>query len=140
VVLERCLPALIAGNAPHTQQAPGSGSYFGGRKPEDGLIDWRQSGWKIHNLVRGVAPPFPGAFTYLQGKVLRVLLTLPAPQREAHSATHGMYYAHGRCYADCNHGHVLRLLQLEYDGKPLTAQDFLARFGDKKIPFDPLPA
>ena len=44
------------------------GSYFGGRKPEDGRIDWQQPAQAIYNLHRAVAPPYPGAFTELAGK------------------------------------------------------------------------
>jgi methionyl-tRNA formyltransferase len=35
------------------------------RRPGDGLIDWNQSSAQVCNLVRAVAAPYPGAFTYL---------------------------------------------------------------------------
>ncbi|HXF16701.1 MAG TPA: formyltransferase, partial [Burkholderiales bacterium] len=63
MVLHRSLPLLVAGNAPRRIQALARGSYFGGRKPEDGCIDWNETAESVHNLVRGVAPPYPGAFT-----------------------------------------------------------------------------
>ena len=44
------------------------GNYCGGRKPADGLIDWTNSAVQIYNLIRGVTHPYPGAFTYLDGK------------------------------------------------------------------------
>ena len=44
------------------------GSYFGGRKPEDGRIDFSQSGQQVYNLIRAVAPPYPGAFTDIGGE------------------------------------------------------------------------
>jgi methionyl-tRNA formyltransferase len=37
-------------------------------------IDWRKPAVQIHNLVRGLCP-FPGAFTYLEGKLLKVYRT-----------------------------------------------------------------
>ncbi|GLU34673.1 formyltransferase [Trinickia caryophylli] len=61
--LWRVLPALIAGEAPRLPNDLASGSYFGGRKPEDGRIDWSQPAQRVYNLVRAVAPPYPGAFT-----------------------------------------------------------------------------
>jgi methionyl-tRNA formyltransferase len=61
-VLARALPGLIAGSARITPQDLAKGSYYGGRKPEDGRIDWSRSAREVHNLVRGVAPPYPGAF------------------------------------------------------------------------------
>ena len=44
------------------------GSYFGGRKPEDGRIDWSQPAQQVYNLIRAVAPPYPGAFTDIGGE------------------------------------------------------------------------
>lgn len=57
------LPDLLAGTAPRMPNVLAQGSYFGGRKPEDGRIDWRQPAQQVYNLVRAVAPPYPGAFT-----------------------------------------------------------------------------
>ncbi|MGE0711092.1 MAG: formyltransferase [Planctomycetota bacterium] len=62
VVLGRSLPGLLAGTAPRRKQDESQATVFGGRKPEDGRIDWRQSALRIHDLVRAVAPPWPGAF------------------------------------------------------------------------------
>ena len=62
LTLVRALPQLIAGTAPRVPLDLKSGSYFSGRKPEDGRIDWQQSAQQIYNLIRAVAPPYPGAF------------------------------------------------------------------------------
>jgi len=61
--LWRVLPALIADEAPHLPNDISKGSYFGGRKPEDGRIDWTKPAQQVYNLIRAVAPPYPGAFT-----------------------------------------------------------------------------
>jgi methionyl-tRNA formyltransferase len=63
LTLWRALPGLIEGNPFRMPNDLAAGSYFGGRKPEDGRIDWRADAVAIHNLVRAVAPPYPGAFT-----------------------------------------------------------------------------
>lgn len=75
LTLHRALPALIAGNAPRIPQDLRQGGYFSGRKPEDGRIDWHWSATRIHNLVRAVAPPYPGAFTTVAGQPARILRT-----------------------------------------------------------------
>ena len=67
-VLARSLPGLIAGNAPRLPQPIEPGQYFGRRRPEDGRIDWQRPALEIHNLVRAVAPPFPGAFAQVDGE------------------------------------------------------------------------
>ena len=63
-VLSRSLDDILAGNAEGTPQNEAEATKFGRRRPEDGLIDWSKSAREIHNLVRAVAKPFPGAFTY----------------------------------------------------------------------------
>ena len=88
LALWRVLPALLAGTAPRIPLALSPGNYFGGRKPEDGRIDWRQPARAIHDLVRAVAPPYPGAFTDVAGQRVDVLETrVLAEDRSALSAT-----------------------------------------------------
>ena len=43
-------------------------------KKEDGLIDWSQPATAVHNLIRGL-DPWPGAYTHLDGEVLKVSAT-----------------------------------------------------------------
>ncbi|MBI4796589.1 MAG: formyltransferase [Deltaproteobacteria bacterium] len=63
-------PALRAGTAPRIAQDQRLASYFGGRGPQDGLIDWQKDAQEIYNLVRAVTHPYPGAFTMLKGRKL----------------------------------------------------------------------
>jgi methionyl-tRNA formyltransferase len=62
-VLARQIDALLAGTAPETPQDESQATYFGGRKPEDGRIDWTQTSRQIFDLIRAVTDPYPGAFT-----------------------------------------------------------------------------
>jgi methionyl-tRNA formyltransferase len=61
-VLARQIDALLSGTAPETPQDASRATYFGGRKPEDGRIDWTQPSRRIFDLVRAVTDPYPGAF------------------------------------------------------------------------------
>ncbi len=62
-VLARQIDALLAGTARETPQDESQATYFGGRKPEDGRIQWAQTSAQIFNLIRAVTDPYPGAFT-----------------------------------------------------------------------------
>jgi methionyl-tRNA formyltransferase len=62
-VLARQIDALLAGTARETPQDEAVATYFGGRKPEDGRINWSQTSAQIFNLIRAVTDPYPGAFT-----------------------------------------------------------------------------
>ena len=112
-VLARALPALIAGSAHIRPQDLSQGSYYGGRKPEDGRIDWSKSAQAVHNLVRGVAPPYPGAFTRIGATTLRILRTRLEPNRRPRSGAPGLYFEAGAYFADCGDGAVLGILDIE---------------------------
>jgi methionyl-tRNA formyltransferase len=120
-VLRRSLPALIAGNAPARALDLGQGSYFGRRGPEDGRIDWRCTARAVHDLVRAVAPPFPGAFTELNGCRLALLETRVDAQPAKYLARAPcLYAADGEWYADCVDGRRLRIVRLALDGEPVA--------------------
>ncbi len=51
---------LLSGTAIETPQDASQATYFGGRKPEDGRIDWNQSAGQIFNIIRAVTGPLPG--------------------------------------------------------------------------------
>lgn len=71
-VLARQIDALLAGRAPEKPQDDAQATYFTGRKPEDGRIDWTRSSREIFNLIRAVTDPYPGAFTDVDGSRLMV--------------------------------------------------------------------
>ena len=76
-VLERRLDAIKAGTAPRRKQDEAQATYFGGRKPEDGRIDWTQGAERIYDLIRAVTHPYPGAFTETGGKRLFIWQAKP---------------------------------------------------------------
>ena len=67
-LLNETLPLLKKGDAPRLAQDHSKATYFGGRKPSDGLIDWSIGAQGVRNLVRAVTRPYPGAFGYLGGR------------------------------------------------------------------------
>jgi methionyl-tRNA formyltransferase len=77
-VLARQIDHLLAGTACETPQDESISSYFGGRKPEDGRIDWSLTNTEIFNLIRAVTDPYPGAFTETAGAKLMVWWAEPA--------------------------------------------------------------
>jgi methionyl-tRNA formyltransferase len=124
MLLDRVLPDLMAGTAPRIPQDLARGSYFGGRKPEDGRIDWGLTASEIHDLVRAVAPPYPGAFCYVGGKRVRVLRTLIPRESPPRSGFPALFCHAGRCYAECGDGRAVRILSMEVDGTMLDAHSF----------------
>jgi methionyl-tRNA formyltransferase len=118
IVLARSLPALLAGSAPRRPQPIEPGQYWAGRRPEDGRIDWTWPAIRVHNLVRAVAPPFPGAFT----DAWRRRLWIHRTRVQGTSGPPGpasLFGEHGACYAACGGGGVLRILAAADENGPL---------------------
>src|SRR5438445_379154 len=78
IVLKRSIEKILRNEIQMQPQNLSAGSYYGGRKPQDGRIDWSRPAQEIHNLVRAVAPPYPGAFSGSM-KVLRTQMTEKSP-------------------------------------------------------------
>ena len=66
--LWRALPEMMNGRTPALPNDLTQGSYFGGRNAADGRIDWSCPARVIYNLIRAVAPPYPGAWTLIGDK------------------------------------------------------------------------
>jgi methionyl-tRNA formyltransferase len=79
VVLRRALPLLATGTAARVPQDHARATYFGRRTPADGRIDWSWPAARIFNLVRAVTHPYPGAFTTLQDRILKIWWATPVP-------------------------------------------------------------
>lgn len=134
IALNGVMPALLAGTAPRVKQDLSKGGYFGGRKPEDGVIDWSHSAQQIHDLVRAVAPPYPGATTTLMGRPVRILQTLVTGCTVSGEKP-AFYVKDGKAYAICGSG-VLRVVRFELDGVETSAAEFAARYGTERFGFD----
>lgn len=123
MVLYRSLPGLLVGTTLRRPQNLGRGSYFGGRKPEDGRIDWRASAQEIHNLVRAVAPPYPGAFADTErGRLVLERTRLAAECRPSYESP-TLYAVGDACFVDCSGGAVLKVLAATLAGRPLAAAE-----------------
>ncbi|QJP11450.1 bifunctional UDP-4-amino-4-deoxy-L-arabinose formyltransferase/UDP-glucuronic acid oxidase ArnA [Pseudomonas multiresinivorans] len=61
-LLASALPRLARGELQEVAQDESRASYFGRRTPADGQLDWKRPASELHNLVRAVTQPYPGAF------------------------------------------------------------------------------
>ena len=126
IVLARSLPGLLTGAAPRRPQVIEPGQYFGRRRPEDGRIDWSHPAARIHNLVRAVAPPFPGAFTEVNFRPWRIHRTRIESRTIAPSERARLFGTEGACYAACRDGGVLRILAAATEEGPARSRADLA--------------
>ena len=113
-VLDRQIDNLLSGTAPETPQDESAATYFGGRKPEDGRIDWTRSSREIFNLIRAVTDPYPGAFSEFGGARLMVWWAEPAASQ---SGTPGEILSLDPLVVATGDG-ALRLTRVEWRGTP----------------------
>jgi methionyl-tRNA formyltransferase len=87
-------------------------------------IDWNKSVDEVHNLIRGLSP-FPGAFTYLHDKLLKIYRSEKENKQPTISA--GQFGTDGKTFLKfaCSDGFiVVKELQLE-GKKKMNVEDFL---------------
>jgi len=132
ILLMRALPALLDGSARETPLQLAGGSYFGGRKPEDGRIDWSQPAVQIHNLVRAVAPPYPPAFFDIGDNRVHLLGSYYRGEAAAGRQAR-IYWQQQRCYADCSDGQRFQITGLSIDNQPADQASFTQVFGNELI-------
>ena len=115
-LLDRHLADLAAGTAQPTAQDHARATVFGGRTPEDGRLDFTLPARRLHDLVRAVAPPWPGAFAFLGGQ--RVLFWRTAVVDTAVTAPPGTVLADGGIA--CGTGILYPLHLAAADGQPVA--------------------
>jgi methionyl-tRNA formyltransferase len=87
VVLEQMVadlsPAFAAGDVPRRPQDHSKATYYGRRRPGDGLIHWDQTAEEVHRLIRAVSHPYPGAFTSAKGRRITIWRAELSDEEEA---------------------------------------------------------
>lgn len=67
-MLRHHLPALLDGTAPRTPQGPARGGPLPKRTPQMGITDWRRPARCVHDWIRALTEPYPGAHTFWAGR------------------------------------------------------------------------
>ncbi len=122
-LLMETIRELESGNLNPRKQDDSTATYAPMLKKEDGRIDWEKPAEEVRSLVRGMLP-WPGAFTYLGGKLLKIYSVVVSegegkPGEVLMSERGIIRVSSGRGSVD------IRELQLE-GGKRLDARAFLA--------------
>jgi len=67
-MLGRHLRALLDGTAPRRPQGPADGPPLPKRTPGMGITDWNRPARAVHDWIRALTWPYPGAFGFLAGR------------------------------------------------------------------------
>lgn len=129
--LWQALPGILSGTPNRIANELSKGSYFGGRKPEDGRIDWSKPAQQVYNLHRAVAPPYPGAFFDHAGKrfvIEKARMVQVSDFRLASNLPQGISVVDNTVFGICGDGHAIRILALQSDNKTLSVDEIKALF------------
>ena len=112
----KALELINSGKAQFTKQDETKATHYPMISKEDGLIDWNLSAVDIFNKMRGFTP-WPSAFTYLDGKLFKVLKSKVFDGELPLDLTAGgVYTTKNSAFVKCGKG-VLQLLQVQLEGK-----------------------
>ncbi|MSO46329.1 MAG: methionyl-tRNA formyltransferase [Acidobacteria bacterium] len=119
------LDDLAAGQVPEMPQDDSQATYAPKLQKEEGLIDWRWTAERLHNLIRGLHP-WPHAFTFLGTRrfIVRRSRWSAEPSPEAVGT---VVEAAGDRLAVATGSGILEVAEIQAEGKrPMSARDFLA--------------
>ncbi len=137
ITLWNALPALLADRATRLPNPIEKGSYFGRRTPEDGRIDWHAPAQTVYNLIRAVAPPYPGAFTNIGAHRFVIGAARLEPSRSQFRSQDtastanapplqlGIQVHNGRFIGCCMDGSIVAIHTLLYENKAITPAQFI---------------
>jgi methionyl-tRNA formyltransferase len=124
-LLAEYLPQIFNGTAEHHVQNENCRRIFPQRSPEDGLIDWNCEARSIWNFIRAQTKPYPGAFSLLRGKRLRIWSSRVHELANREKPL-GCIYKRGQSYfVQCASNH-LELIEVDCEGEKYRNSQLLS--------------
>jgi len=131
LLLDELLPQMKQGRIPRHKQDLAAGSYYGGRKPEDGRIDWNKPAEEIYNLIRGVTEPYPGAFALLDSD--EKIIIWWAETLDSEKDCPGKLITVNKEILVQTAKNAIKLLDIEVAGKRLQGEKIVDYFKNGKV-------
>jgi methionyl-tRNA formyltransferase len=132
MLLDELLPQMKDCLIPRHKQDLAEGSYYGGRKPEDGRIDWNKSAEEIYNLIRGVTEPYPGAIAYLDNDE-KIIIWWAEPVISTQAGVPGKMVLVNKEILVQTAKNAIKLLDIEVDRKRLRGDQIGEYFTNRKV-------
>jgi len=132
LLLNDYLPIIKTGTIPRRKQNLAEGSYYGGRRPEDGRIEWTGSAGEIYNLIRAVTDPYPGAYALLVNGE-KIIIWWAKPETLDIGNTPGDVEIFDQDVLVKTGNGAIRLLNVEIDGKRMKDSQISEYFRSRKV-------
>jgi UDP-4-amino-4-deoxy-L-arabinose formyltransferase/UDP-glucuronic acid dehydrogenase (UDP-4-keto-hexauronic acid decarboxylating) len=131
-LLDELLPLIKGGQIPRQKRDLKVGSYYGGRRPEDGRIDWKKSAGEIYNLIRGVTRPYPGAFALMENNE-KIIIWWAEPQELNKGTAVGDVEISSQDVLVQTGKNAIKLLEIEIQGKCFTDSQIFKYFRQEGV-------
>lgn len=131
-LLNDLLPVIKTGHIPRIKQDLAKGSYYGGRRPEDGRIDWSLPAHEIYNLIRAVTDPYPGAFSITENGE-KIIIWWGKPEKLKTKKEPGDVLRFGQDVLVETGNHAIQLLDIEVRGKRMRGLQIGEYFKTGKV-------
>jgi methionyl-tRNA formyltransferase len=139
-MLRRHLPALLDGTAPRRPQGAADGPPLPKRTPGMGITDWDRPARAVHDWIRALTRPYPGAFTFLAQRKVMLWASALGDARPGGAAGEVLGWDRGGVRVGTADGVVL-VTRMSEDGQApgpaaYWAERNVVRAGEK---FEPVP-
>jgi len=124
-VFRSVYPNILNGTAKPTEQECEPETYCAQRRPEDGMINWQLTALEIYNFIRAQSEPYPGSFTWIDRKKMKVWRANIFDKPYFGSTGQVARISQEGVYVICGHGTALLLLEVEIDGVRGKAKDLI---------------
>ena len=131
-LLDQSLPLILSGRTPRIRQDLSCGSYFGGRRPEDGRIDWSLPADTIYNLIRAVTDPYPGACALLENDE-KIIIWWAVPVHAKSTGLPGDVVLTAQDVLVQTGKHAIQLDHIEICGQRLRGAEIIEYFEKGKV-------
>jgi UDP-4-amino-4-deoxy-L-arabinose formyltransferase/UDP-glucuronic acid dehydrogenase (UDP-4-keto-hexauronic acid decarboxylating) len=131
-LLNEVLPLMKKGQIRRQKQDLSLGSYYGGRRPEDGRIDWKKSADEIYNLIRAVTEPYPGAFALFDNDE-KIIIWWAEPVVAQEAAAPGKLIISDKEILVQTGKNAIKLLNIEVKGKRLKGEQINSYLKNEKV-------
>lgn len=131
-LLDELLPEMKKGKIPRIKQDLSRGSYYGGRKPEDGRIFWSESALHIYNLIRAVTDPYPGAYAFDENGE-KIMVWRARPDSSKAGGEPGDVIFDGQSVLVKTGAGAIRLLEIEASGSRWRDAGIRDYFQQRKV-------
>jgi methionyl-tRNA formyltransferase len=117
-MLAEHLPALLDGTAPRRPQDRTAGDLLPKRTPDMGVIDWEQGPRVVHDWVRALTLPYPGAFGCAGGRKVSIWSTALPGEGEPAGAPGRVMSVTGSSVRVGTRGGSIVVISASLDGAP----------------------